>query len=98
MRWVNNSRILFASYFKAPATLPSFASQHITCRAATCHLRRHLTHQHTQRMTMTMSMMAEADEMQTMVTSAETCTSKMSKLKIVDKSDNVPPFTLFLWT
>lgn len=72
MRWVNNSRILFVSYFRAPAALPSFASQHITCRAATCHLRRHLTHQHTQRMTMMMSMMAKADEVQTMVTSAET--------------------------
>lgn len=71
----------------APDVLPSFARQHITCRAATCHLLRRLTHQHTQRVTMRMSMRPEAEEMQTMATSAETHTfTQLSKPQILDES------------
>lgn len=78
--WVNDSCILFVSYFQVPAALTSFASQCITCRAASHHLWGHLTHQHTQRMTRTKIAMAEAEGMQTMITVAETDTSQLSML------------------
>lgn len=70
--WVNDLCILFVSYCVPPTALASFTRQHITCRAPTCHLWRHLTHQHTQRVTTRMRIMAKAEDMQIMATSAET--------------------------
>lgn len=94
--WVNDPHILFVSYCVAPAELPPFARLRITCRAVTCLLLWHLTHQHTQRATTKMIRIAKPEEKEIMVSIAEThANTRMSKPQV--SSPNLITDLRFSW-